>query len=38
MNTTVETILINGVEYVRKDSVGTVVPSGNRCVVVVDRG
>jgi len=38
MNTIVETISVNGVDYVRKDSVGTVVPSGNRCVVVVDRG
>jgi hypothetical protein len=34
-----ETMLINGVEYVRKDSVmANPQPSGNRAVVVIDRG
>ena len=31
------TIKIDEVEYIRKDSVQTT-PTGNRCVVVVDRG
>jgi hypothetical protein len=38
MSTALDTLSVNGVDYVRKDSVGTVVPKGNRCVVVVDRG
>ena len=38
METTVSTISINGVEYVRADSVPAVKPNGNRAVVVVDRG
>jgi hypothetical protein len=38
MNTILDTLQVNGVEYVRRDSVGTVAPSGGRCVVVVDRG
>ena len=33
----IEMIAVNGVEYVRKDSV-TTKPNGNRAVVVVDRG
>lgn len=34
-----ETMLINGVEYVRKDSVmANPSPNGNRAVVVIDRG
>lgn len=34
-----ETMLINGVEYVRKDSVmANPQPNGNRAVVVIDRG
>lgn len=33
-----DTITINGVEYVRADSVPTAKPNGNRAVVVVDRG
>lgn len=37
MDTEVKTITINGVEYVRADSVGPK-PNGNRAVVVVDRG
>ena len=37
MNTVPDTLQINGVDYVRKDSVATA-PNGNRCVVVVDRG
>jgi hypothetical protein len=33
------TIQVNGVEYVRKDSVSSAsVPTGNREVVVIDRG
>ena len=32
------TIQVNGVEYVRKDSVSGAVPTGNREVVVIDRG
>ena len=31
-------ITVNGVDYVRADSVPAVSPSGNRAVVVVDRG
>ena len=38
MQTNVETISINGVSYVRADSVPQAVPNGNRAVVVVDRG
>jgi hypothetical protein len=38
MNTSIETIEINGVAYVRADSVPSVKPNGNRAVVVVDRG
>ena len=33
-----DAITINGVEYVRADSVPTAQPNGNRAVVVVDRG
>lgn len=33
-----ETIQINGVEYIRADSVQTQRPSGTRAVVVIDRG
>lgn len=33
-----ETLTINGVEYIRADSVPTAKPNGNRAVVVVDRG
>ena len=32
------TISINGVDYVRADSVPVAKPNGNRAVVVVDRG
>ena len=32
------TISINGVDYVRADSVPAAEPNGNRAVVVVDRG
>jgi hypothetical protein len=32
------TLTINGVDYVRADSVPTIKPNGNRAVVVVDRG
>ena len=38
MKTDIETMKINGVEYVRADQVKTEKPSGNRAVVVVDRG
>ena len=33
-----DTILINGINYVRADSLPTVAPNGNRAVIVVDRG
>ena len=33
-----DTLTINGVEYVRADSVSAAQPNGNRAVVVVDRG
>lgn len=32
------TIIINGVDYVRADSIAASGPNGNRAVVVVDRG
>ena len=32
------TITVNGVEYIRADSVPAAKPNGNRAVVVVDRG
>lgn len=32
------TITVNGVEYIRADSVPAVKPNGNRAVIVVDRG
>lgn len=32
------TLTINNIEYVRADSVPAPIPSGNRAVVVVDRG
>ena len=32
------TITVNGVEYIRADSVPAAAPNGNRAVVVVDRG
>jgi len=38
METSASQILINGVEYVRADSVPAAKPNGNRAVVVVDRG
>ena len=38
MNSVPNTLQINGVEYLRKDSVVNTATSGNRCVVVVDRG
>ena len=38
MNTSVTQIEINGVAYVRADSVPSAQPNGNRAVVVVDRG
>jgi hypothetical protein len=38
MNTSIETIEINGVAYIRADSLPAVKPNGNRAVVVVDRG
>ena len=34
----INTITINGVEYVRTDSLPIAKPNGNRAVVVVDRG
>ena len=37
METSINTITINGVDYVRADQVQTT-PVGNRAVVVVDRG
>jgi hypothetical protein len=38
MTAQVNEISLNGVEYVRKDSVSTPVAPGNRAVIVVDRG
>ena len=39
METNVISMQINGVEYVRADSISTTsIPKGNRAVVVVDRG
>lgn len=38
MNTDIETIKVNGIDYVRADKVTVPLPNGNRCVVVVDRG
>jgi hypothetical protein len=38
MNTNVETISINGVSYVRADSVATHAKPGKRAVIVADRG
>jgi hypothetical protein len=35
---TANTVVIDGVKYVRADSVGTPVKPGKRAVVVVDRG
>lgn len=31
-------VTINGVQYVRADSVSAAVPSGNRAIIVADRG
>lgn len=33
-----DTLNINGVDYIRADSVSTAQPNGNRAVIVVDRG
>jgi len=40
MNTTIEAneMTLNGVKYVRADSIKEPKPNGNRCVVIVDRG
>lgn len=41
MDTQLNTITVNGVTYVSQDQVqksANTLPSGNRCVVVVDRG
>jgi hypothetical protein len=38
MKTTIETISINGVDYVRADQVAPPVIKGTRAVIVVDRG
>lgn len=38
MKTDIETIKINGVDYVRADQVKVEKPNGNRAVIVVDRG
>ena len=32
------TITVNGVEYIRADSVPAAKPNGNRAVIVIDRG
>lgn len=37
MNTEIETMKINGIDYVRADQIQAA-PNGNRAVVVVDRG
>lgn len=36
--TMTDTLTINGVDYIRADSVPAAKPNGNRAVVVVDRG
>ena len=33
-----DTITVNGIEYVRADQVQQPMPNGNRAVVVIDRG
>jgi hypothetical protein len=38
MEATVQTITVNGIDYVPANSIKEVKPSGNRAVVVVDRG
>ena len=38
MKTEVNTVTINGVEYVRADSLPAQKPAGNRAIVVIDRG
>ena len=38
MKTEVNTVTINGVEYVRADSLPAQKPAGNRAVIVIDRG
>lgn len=38
MQTDIETIKINGIDYVRADQVKDGKPNGNRAVIVVDRG
>ena len=38
METNIQTLEINGVEYVRADEAIKPAPSGNRAVVVIDRG
>lgn len=38
MKSSIESIEVNGVSYVRADSISQAQPNGNRAVVVVDRG
>jgi len=38
MKSSIESIEVNGVSYVRADSIPQAQPNGNRAVVVVDRG
>lgn len=38
MDASVSQIQINGVDYIRADSLSAAKPNGNRAVVVVDRG
>ena len=38
MEQTVNSISINGVEYIRADTAQAVKPNGNRAIIVVDRG
>jgi hypothetical protein len=38
MDANLNTVMINGIEYVRADQVSKPQPNGNRAVVVVDRG
>ncbi len=38
MEQELNSISINGVKYIREDSIKEAQPNGNRCVVVVDRG
>jgi hypothetical protein len=38
METNINTITINGIEYVEKSKATTPQPNGNRAVIIIDRG